>query len=244
MVKDKNADPIGAALRTIAKERILVMDGAMGTQIQDLKLDEAGFRGERFKDWTSDLRGNKDRLILTRPEAIQAIHEAYLLAGADIVETNTFSSTSIAQADYGMADLARELNVAPKLLERSLNQDFSGGEKKKLELLQMCLLDPSLMIFDEIDTGVDVDSLKTIARSINRMHTPNKTLILITHYNRILQFLKPDAVLVLIDGKLVKHGSHKLADTIESKGYDALVSRAQTSRSKPKKKAKKQARKS
>ena len=91
-------------LQRIASERILVIDGAMGTQIQNLKLDEAAFRGERFKDWPTDLRGNNDLLTLTQPDAIRAIHEAYLDAGADIVETNTFSSTSIAQADYGMED--------------------------------------------------------------------------------------------------------------------------------------------
>ena len=78
--------------------------------IQALKLDEAGFRGERFEDWQRDMRGNNDLLILTRPDAIRDIHLAYFRAGADIVETNTFSSTSIAQADYGMEDLAYELN--------------------------------------------------------------------------------------------------------------------------------------
>ena len=119
MASNSSADPIGSVLRAIAEERVLVMDGAMGTQIQNLKLDEAGFRGERFKNWTSDLKGNNDLLILTRPEEIQAIHEAYLEAGADIVETNTFSSTSIAQADYGMADLAYELNAEGARLARS-----------------------------------------------------------------------------------------------------------------------------
>src|SRR5215468_10833284 len=99
-------------LRRVARERILVLDGAMGTMIQQLKLDEAGYRGERFKDWIKDVRGNNDLLVLTRPDAIRAIHLEYFLAGADICETNTFSSTSIVQADYGMEALAYELNVA------------------------------------------------------------------------------------------------------------------------------------
>jgi 5-methyltetrahydrofolate--homocysteine methyltransferase len=103
--------PIETKLRALAAERILVLDGAMGTMIQDLKLDEAGFRGERFKDWQRDLRGNNDLLILTQPDAIRDIHLAYFLAGADIVETNTFSSTRIAQADYGLEAAAYELNV-------------------------------------------------------------------------------------------------------------------------------------
>lgn len=92
-----------------ASERILVLDGAMGTQIQDLRLDEAGYRGTRFADWPSPIKGNNDILNLTAPEAVKAIHARYFEAGADIVETNTFSATSIAQADYGMESLAAEI---------------------------------------------------------------------------------------------------------------------------------------
>jgi len=99
------------ALAAAAQKRILVLDGAMGTMIQRLKLTEADFRGERFKDWPRDLKGNNDLLILTMPDAVEAIHRQYFEAGADIVETNTFSSTSIAQADYGMEALAYELNL-------------------------------------------------------------------------------------------------------------------------------------
>lgn len=99
-----------AALRTAAAERILVLDGAMGTMIQQLKLDEAGYRGERFKGWNRDLKGNNDLLNLTLPDAVRDIHLAYFLAGADIVETNTFSGTTIAMADYGMESLVYEIN--------------------------------------------------------------------------------------------------------------------------------------
>src|ERR1700751_4343557 len=95
----------------LPRERILVLDGAMGTMIQGLALDEAAFRGERFKDFHRDIRGNNDLLILTQPKAIEDIHAEYLRAGADIVPTNTFSSTSNAQADYDMSDLAYELNL-------------------------------------------------------------------------------------------------------------------------------------
>src|SRR3954463_8690978 len=98
------------ALLAAASQRILVLDGAMGTMIQALQYDEAAFRGDRFKDFHRDVRGNNDLLILTQPQAIEDIHADYLRAGADIVATNTFSSTSIAQADYDMSDLAYELN--------------------------------------------------------------------------------------------------------------------------------------
>ncbi len=103
-------DPITEALQEAMAERILVLDGGAGTMIQRHKLGEADYRGERFADWDQDMQGNNDLLNLTRPEVIAEMHRAYLEAGADIIETNTFSSTSIAQADYGMEDLAAELN--------------------------------------------------------------------------------------------------------------------------------------
>ncbi len=105
------ASPVEAELRSRAAEAILVLDGAMGTEIQDLKLGEAGYRGERFADWRSDLRGNNDILILSQPDAVRQLHLNYFRAGADIVSTNTFSSTRIAQADYGAQDFVAELNL-------------------------------------------------------------------------------------------------------------------------------------
>lgn len=113
---------------------------------------------------------------------------------------------------------AKELKIKEELLSRSLNDGASGGEKKKLEVLQAAVLDKDLLIFDEIDTGVDIDSLKTIARFLKK-HQKNKTYILITHYNRILKYLRPDKVLILVDGKLKESGTYKLAEKIERKGY-------------------------
>jgi len=107
-----------AALKQAASERILILDGAMGTMIQGLKLDEEGYRGERFKDWHKDVRGNNDLLNLTLPDAIRDIHLQYFLAGADIVESNTFSCTSIVMADYDMQEFAYELNVEGARLAR------------------------------------------------------------------------------------------------------------------------------
>jgi 5-methyltetrahydrofolate--homocysteine methyltransferase len=104
------SNQIRQALQTAARERILVLDGAMGTMIQDLRYNEAQFRGTRFADWNQDVRGNNDLLILTQPDAIRDIHLAYFQAGADIVATNTFSSTAIAQADYGMQAIVLDLN--------------------------------------------------------------------------------------------------------------------------------------
>jgi 5-methyltetrahydrofolate--homocysteine methyltransferase len=110
-------------------ERILIIDGAMGTMIQQYKLEEKDFRGERFKDWHKDVRGNNDLLSITQPQIIQAIHKEYLEAGADIIETNTFSSTSIAQTDYDMQSLAYELNVAAAQCARKAVNEFMQSRK-------------------------------------------------------------------------------------------------------------------
>jgi 5-methyltetrahydrofolate--homocysteine methyltransferase len=119
-----------AALTDLARERILVLDGAMGTMIQRLNFDEAAFRGARFADFHRDLRGNNDLLILTQPDAIETIHAQYLRAGADIVATNTFSSTSIAQADYDLSELAYELNREGARLARSAADTVQAEDGK------------------------------------------------------------------------------------------------------------------
>src|ERR1700745_640979 len=122
--------PKRTALIAAARERILVLDGAMGTMIQGLEYDEAAFRGERFRDFNRDLRGHNDLLILTQPKAIENIHAAYLRAGADIVVTNTFSSTSIAQADYEMSELAYELNREGAKLARAAAEQVNREDGK------------------------------------------------------------------------------------------------------------------
>src|ERR1700761_5343995 len=123
--------PKRTALLAAARERILVLDGAMGTMIQALQYDEAAFRGERFVDFHRDVRGNNDLLIITQPQAIEDIHAEYLRAGADIVATNTFSSTSIAQADYDMSDLAYELNLEGAKLARNAAIRVSAEDGKQ-----------------------------------------------------------------------------------------------------------------
>jgi 5-methyltetrahydrofolate--homocysteine methyltransferase len=116
-------------IRQELEKRILIIDGAMGTMIQQYKLTEADYRGERFKDWHSDVKGNNDLLNITQPHIITEIHKKYLDAGADIIETNTFSSTVIAMADYGMQSLAYELNVAAAKCARNAVNEFKESRK-------------------------------------------------------------------------------------------------------------------
>ncbi|MGB6922771.1 MAG: homocysteine S-methyltransferase family protein, partial [Methyloceanibacter sp.] len=120
-----------AALKQAANERILILDGAMGTMIQRYRLDEAGYRGERFEHHGHDLKGNNDLLVLTQPEIIREIHNAYFEAGADIVETNTFNAQSISQSDYGLEAIAHELNVAAAKLAREAADAWTAKTPEK-----------------------------------------------------------------------------------------------------------------
>lgn len=116
---------------------------------------------------------------------------------------------------------AKELKIKKELIDRPLNEGASGGERKKLEVLQMAILNPSIIFFDEIDTGVDVDSLRTIFNFLKK-YKKDKTFVFITHYSKIFAYLKPDEVLVMKEGKLVKNGGKELIGIIEEKGYEAF----------------------
>lgn len=118
-----------ATIQQLLNERILVIDGAMGTMIQRYKLEEKDYRGERFKDWPSDIKGNNDLLCLTQPQIIKAIHKEYLQAGADIIETNTFNAQRVSLADYNMQELAYELNVAAAKIAKEAITEFRSEQQ-------------------------------------------------------------------------------------------------------------------
>jgi 5-methyltetrahydrofolate--homocysteine methyltransferase len=118
-------------LQQLLEDRILVLDGAMGTMIQRERLSEEQFRGERFRDWKSDLRGNNDLLTLTQPALIRRIHLDYLAAGVDIIETNTFNSTSVSLGDYGMEALAYEMNHAAAKLAREAVDEWQKNDRSR-----------------------------------------------------------------------------------------------------------------
>jgi Fe-S cluster assembly ATP-binding protein len=109
-----------------------------------------------------------------------------------------------------------------KYLQRGVNEGFSGGEKKKNEILQMLTLEPSLSILDETDSGLDIDALKIVANGVNNFRDTKRSFIIITHYQRLLKYIEPDFIHVLIDGKIVKSGQKDLAEELEAKGYSWL----------------------
>src|SRR3712207_6361220 len=183
-----------AELTALLGQRILVLDGAMGTLVQAHRLDEAGYRGERFADWPTDVRGNADLLNLTAPDVIEGIHRVYLEAGADLVETNTFNANRISQADYGMQDLAYELNLAAARLARAACDEMTGrtpdrprfvvgalGPTSKTASISPDVNDPGArnVTFDElveayltqadglVDGGADVLLIETIFDTLN-----------------------------------------------------------------------------
>jgi len=119
-----------------------------------------------------------------------------------------------------MNEKIKLINIDKNLLNRSLNEGFSGGEKKKNEIFQMAMLDPKLIILDETDSGLDVDSLKEAAKSINKLKNKNNSIIIITHYQRLLNYITPDFVHIIYNGKIIKSGDKNLAIKIEKKGYN------------------------
>ncbi|MCH7734000.1 MAG: Fe-S cluster assembly ATPase SufC [Chloroflexi bacterium] len=120
----------------------------------------------------------------------------------------------------------KQLGIDPDLLRRSVNEGFSGGEKKRAEMLQLALLEPRLAILDETDSGLDVDALRAVATGVNDLKSPDRAFLIVTHYQRLLNYLTPDYVHILVDGRIVRSGGAELALEVEESGYDAYVQAA------------------
>jgi Fe-S cluster assembly ATP-binding protein len=118
---------------------------------------------------------------------------------------------------------AKALNISEEMLKRALNVGFSGGEKKRLEILQMALFEPALAILDETDSGLDIDALKVVADGVNALRSPERAMLVITHYQRLLDYIVPDRVHVLSAGRIIKEGGKELAHELEAKGYAQIV---------------------
>jgi Fe-S cluster assembly ATP-binding protein len=114
------------------------------------------------------------------------------------------------------------IDLDPSYLDRAVNLDFSGGEKKRNEILQMAVLEPTLAVLDETDSGLDVDSLRIVAEGVNRLHAAHRAVLMITHYQRMLNYITPQFVHIMMDGRLVRSGDAQLAHEVENRGYDWL----------------------
>lgn len=162
-------------------------------------------------------------LAMQNPVEIEGVPLRQLLRTSyNAIYDNTPKQLRLAEFNKFLEQKLEDLKIDSKFIERSTNVGFSGGEKKRSEILQMSVLQPKLAILDEIDSGVDVDALKIICLQINkiRQENPSLTLLLITHYPRILEYIKPDFVHVMQDGKIVKSGTGSLAQDIEKHGFE------------------------
>jgi Fe-S cluster assembly ATP-binding protein len=156
------------------------------------------------------------------PVEIPGVNNAYLLKAAVNAKRK---HQGLGEVDaFEFLKLAREkmasLGMDPKFLNRGVNEGFSGGEKKRNEILQMAMLEPSLAILDETDSGLDIDALKAVAQGVNALRGPDRAIVLITHYQRLLDYIEPDFVHVLSEGKIIRSGDKSLALELEDKGYD------------------------
>ena len=209
--------PNGSGKSTLAN----VLSGKNGYEISG----ELNFKGEDLKKIPVDERARKGIFL--------AFQYPLEIPG---VNTNIFLKTSLnsirkSKGEQALDTLAflklvreksSELGIDEEILSRQLNVGFSGGEKKKNEVLQMKILDPNLSILDETDSGLDIDALKIIAKGVNTSRNSEKSFLVITHYQRLLEYIKPDFVHVLSDGKIIKTGCGELAEELEKTGYKKL----------------------
>ena len=209
--------PNGSGKSTLAN----VLSGKNGYQISG----EVKYQGENLNDIPVEKRAQKGIFLAFQyPLEIPGVNTNNFLKtslntikkakGEKEIDTITFLEL--------VKEKAKELGIDEKILSRQLNVGFSGGEKKKNEILQMKILDPNLIILDETDSGLDIDALKIISDGVNSSRSEKKSFLVITHYQRLLEYIKPDHVHVLSDGKIIKSGTSELALELEKKGYKKL----------------------
>jgi Fe-S cluster assembly ATP-binding protein len=191
---------------------------------------EVRFKGDDLLELEPEERAREGIFLgFQYPVEIPGVNNAYLLKAAVNAKRK---HQGLGEVDaFEFLKLAREkmaiLGMDPKFLNRGVNEGFSGGEKKRNEILQMAMLEPSLAILDETDSGLDIDALKAVANGVNTLRAPDRAIVLVTHYQRLLDYIEPDYVHVLSKGKIVRSGDKSLALELEDKGYD-WVSEAST----------------
>jgi Fe-S cluster assembly ATP-binding protein len=180
------------------------------------------FKGEDVTDWGTDVRGKSGIFLAFQyPEEIPGVSVAQFLRQA--LSARKGIELSVLELRLAIMEWMKRLGMDPSFGDRYLNEGFSGGEKKRNEILQMAILEPEFAVLDETDSGLDIDALKVVARGVQEVRSdrPDLGVLLITHYQRILQYLEPDVVHVLVDGRIVASGGSALAQRLEQEGYDA-----------------------
>ena len=180
------------------------------------------FKGSDITDWPTDVRGKAGIFLAFQyPEEIPGVSVINFLRQA--LSARKGIDLSVLELRLAIMDWMKRLDMDPSFGDRYLNEGFSGGEKKRNEILQMAILEPEFAVLDETDSGLDIDALKVVARGVQEVRTdrPELGVLLITHYQRILDYLEPDVVHILVDGRIVETGGPDLARRLEREGYDA-----------------------
>jgi len=180
------------------------------------------FRGDDITDWAPDVRGKAGIFLAFQyPQEIPGVSVVNFLRQA--LSARKGLDLSVLELRLAIMEWMKRLDMDPSFGDRYLNEGFSGGEKKRNEILQMAILEPEFAVLDETDSGLDIDALKVVAKGVQevRSERPELGVLLITHYQRILGLLQPDRVHILIDGRIVDSGGPELAERLEREGYDA-----------------------
>jgi Fe-S cluster assembly ATP-binding protein len=181
------------------------------------------FNDESILDWSPESRSLAGIFMSFQyPVVIPGVNNTYFLKAALNAKRKHQGKKELDSAKFlkRIKENLKSVDMDTKYLKRAVNDGFSGGEKKKNEILQMLTLEPNLVILDETDSGLDIDALKVIANGVNKFRNKNRSFIIITHYQRLLDYIKPDFIHVLIDGKIVKSGGKEIANELESRGYN------------------------
>ena len=180
------------------------------------------FKGEDITDWSTEARGKAGIFLAFQyPEEIPGVSVVQFLRQA--LSARKGVDLSILELRVAILEWMSRLGIDPAFGDRYLNEGFSGGEKKRNEILQMAILEPEFAVLDETDSGLDIDALKVVASGVQevRRDRPDLGVLVITHYQRILQYLQPDVVHILVDGRIVRSGGSELAHQLEREGYEA-----------------------
>ena len=184
---------------------------------------EALYQGQNLLTMLPEMRARDGMFLAFQyPMELPGVRTwQFLKASVDTIRKHReLPELSIRQFDSLLEEKRQIVEIEPDLVKRSVNEGYSGGEKKRNEILQMALMDPTLALLDETDSGLDIDALRIVANGINQFRGPSKAIILVTHYQRILNYISPDFVHVLLDGRIVKSGGRELALELEKKGYE------------------------
>ena len=179
------------------------------------------YQGEDITAWTPDQRGRAGMFLAFQyPEEIPGVSVVNFLRSA--LSNRTGTDYTVLELRLTVMDTMKELGMDSSFADRYLNEGFSGGERKRNEILQMAILQPELAIMDETDSGLDIDALRIVAEGVTRVASPERGFLIITHYQRMLDYITPDIVHVFMDGRIVETGGAGLAEQIEEHGYDAF----------------------